>query len=180
MTPEQKKKAACERSKRWRSRLKAKNSPPQMTGSMRCYVCETEKDVTLFALDKGRLNGRRNECKNCMKQLNREQYFKHNWGITLSEFDAMKQKQDGCCGCCGKKSEKLVLDHDHKSGLLRQLICSACNSGIGYFSDDPEKLKLTIAYLERHQREHLNPLVPKIKCLRPWRTSHSGSQRQNL
>jgi hypothetical protein len=51
-----------------------------------------------------------------------------------------------CCDLCGLPG-KLVLDHDHKTGLFRGWIHEKCNFGIGQFGDDPEMLEKAAAYL---------------------------------
>jgi len=51
------------------------------------------------------------------------------------------------CDSCGKKTNKLWLDHCHKSGEFRGWLCPSCNSGIGYFKDDVNLLNLAIKYL---------------------------------
>ena len=55
------------------------------------------------------------------------------------------------CGLCFKVVKRLVVDHDHKTGKIRSLLCTLCNTGIGQFKDDVELLKLAIKYLEHYQ-----------------------------
>jgi len=43
----------------------------------------------------------------------------------------------------------LHVDHDHITGALRGLLCSACNTGLGFFRDHPELLKRAIEYLNQ-------------------------------
>ena len=61
--------------------------------------------------------------------------------------------QHGLCALCGipETIAKLRLDHDHKSGMPRGLIHWKENRGLGWFSDDPEKLRLAAKYLESHK-----------------------------
>ena len=55
----------------------------------------------------------------------------------------------GFCDICKSPYDldKLVIDHDHKTGEFRGWLCSACNTGLGYFRDDPSLLTFAIAYL---------------------------------
>lgn len=52
--------------------------------------------------------------------------LKHYYGITLSDFNSLVKKQDEKCALC-KKKEKLVIDHNHKTGRIRGLLCKRCN-----------------------------------------------------
>lgn len=57
-------------------------------------------------------------------------------GISPSYFENLRTAQSNECAICHKK-EKLVIDHDHKTGKVRGLLCRNCNLAIGYLEDDP-------------------------------------------
>lgn len=80
------------------------------------------------------------------KVLNNQ--LKHKFGITLEELRELKAGQKNKCAICCKK-KKLVVDHCHKTGKVRGLLCSTCNSGIGMLQDNIEVLKTAIKYLRR-------------------------------
>ena len=65
-----------------------------------------------------------------------------------AEFYAL---QDGKCAICGKRDElrRLALDHCHKTGKLRGLLCMQCNTGLGQFRDDTNLLQKAITYLSK-------------------------------
>ena len=78
-------------------------------------------------------------------------YFKGAYGMTLKQRDTMLVAQGGVCAICHRRPRhRLHIDHDHKTGKVRQLLCSGCNTGLGKFQDDPGLLRLAIEYLERH------------------------------
>lgn len=78
---------------------------------------------------------------------------KRDYNISLEDYYAFLEKQNNCCGACGKTliAGRLThLDHDHKTGKIRGFLCSGCNSAAGFVNDDPGRLRLLAAYLERH------------------------------
>lgn len=78
-------------------------------------------------------------------------------GMTMADYDALLQQQGGRCAICGrnsgnhKKTTAFQVDHDHKTGTVRGLLCTSCNRGIGWFVDSIPNLRMAIAYLERYQ-----------------------------
>jgi hypothetical protein len=86
--------------------------------------------------------------------------LKRTFGITLDQYNSMLEQQRGLCAICfhpekcksisgGQKA--LSVDHCHKSGIVRGLLCDRCNRGMGLLRDDPSVLKNAINYLERIQ-----------------------------
>lgn len=83
--------------------------------------------------------------------------LRRQYGLTLEQYQAMLAAQDGVCWICGAdpstcRYEALVVDHDHKTGKVRGLLCNACNSGLGYFRDSISNLEAAMDYLERAGR----------------------------
>lgn len=62
---------------------------------------------------------------------------------------ALYEDHDGCCEICGVASASLFIDHDHATGRVRGLLCSTCNSGIGFLRDSVDLLESAIRYLQR-------------------------------
>lgn len=73
--------------------------------------------------------------------------------MTLEQYQEMLFKQNGLCLICGKSNKstkrKFPIDHDHKTGKVRGIICHNCNRGLHYFDDKEIYVKI-LAYLEAH------------------------------
>jgi hypothetical protein len=77
------------------------------------------------------------------------------YGLTPEDYDAMSARQNGVCAICRKKPDKrLCVDHSHRNNKVRDLLCGRCNSGLGYFDDDPALLRAAAEYLEEWRRLH--------------------------
>lgn len=76
--------------------------------------------------------------------------LKAAYGINLGQFKNMLAAQDGKCAICLYSFTKTPhVDHDHKTGKIRGLLCSQCNTGIGYFKEDIMILRSAENYLEK-------------------------------
>jgi hypothetical protein len=53
------------------------------------------------------------------------------------------------CIICGDSNNALVVDHDHKTGKIRGMLCNHCNRGIGHFRDDPILMRFAAIYVEQ-------------------------------
>lgn len=102
-------------------------------------------------------------------KANRKRYYKENrtrelkqnklfylkrYGITQAQFERMLIEQGGRCKVCFKPMigpREPQVDHNHKTGKARGLLCSPCNLGLGCFKDSKETLARAIAYLESYE-----------------------------
>ena len=74
--------------------------------------------------------------------------LKYKYGITLKFYNKLLKKQKGKCLICEKTSKRtLHIDHDHKTGKIRGLLCFRCNYGLGYFKDNLKIFKNIVKYL---------------------------------
>lgn len=119
-------------------------------------------------------DGKQGWCKACMKcyqDANRDyakrrgyfkEYFKsdkgHNshlmrsFGITVEQYREMLANQGGTCAICfqiNKSGRRLAVDHSHKTGEVRGLLCTNCNSAIGKLQDSSVIAYQAARYLER-------------------------------
>lgn len=114
-----------------------------------CSICSLEKPHHEFYrkdLNTGRLDS---TCKSCRIVKQRERVL----GITDSQYWDLYKKQDGKCGICSrrmysKRYKRLAVDHNHKTGDIRGLLCSNCNTGIGLFHECPTALSRAIEWVK--------------------------------
>ena len=89
------------------------------------------------------INAKRRANRNTWK-TDRKKHFKRSYGITIEDYETMFANQNGVCKICQKtcKSGKnLAVDHCHKTGKVRGLLCATCNTSLGRieaYLQDPE------------------------------------------
>jgi hypothetical protein len=108
-------------------------------GTAQCLACCRRKD----SLRRARTDPAFKTAKN------REKHLKTRYGITLDDYVALVEKQEGRCACCNNLEKNLLVDHDHDSDKVRGLLCINCNSMLGYALDNPRRLELGIEYLNK-------------------------------
>jgi hypothetical protein len=114
----------------------------------RCIECGLTKHLTAFPFWKDQPRG--NRCKECIARYS----VKYNYGVSTDEFVTFLEDQDGLCAICRGKiptARPLGLDHDHKTGEPRGLLCAPCNKTLGLFQDDPELFIAAAKYLLERQ-----------------------------
>lgn len=87
----------------------------------------------------------------------RNSRYKNTFSISLIEYEKMIKVYDNNCYICRKKetafegktgiTKRLSIDHDHKTGNIRGLLCTRCNTALGLIKDDIETAKNIIEYL---------------------------------
>jgi hypothetical protein len=78
--------------------------------------------------------------------------LKYKYGMTLTEYDAMFAEQGGVCAICKRPQidgRRLAIDHDHRTGAVRGLLCNPCNQMLGAVGDNSLSLVNAIGYLLR-------------------------------
>lgn len=84
----------------------------------------------------------------------RKSHLKRKFNITLEEYNILSVKQKHVCYICNNPEtletlKYLSVDHCHKTGLIRGLLCSKCNRGLGCFRDNIYFLEKAIKYLKK-------------------------------
>lgn len=126
-----------------------------------CTKCQAKKPEDEFPRNskaKGR-NYAGYWCKSCNRQHYLDNIDRHKmqtrtnnirkrYGLTLDAYAALVAKG---CAICGTKAEgRIVVDHCHVSGKVRDALCDGCNLMLGASRDDPETLRAAASYLESH------------------------------
>ena len=78
------------------------------------------------------------------------------YGVTSTDYDRLFILQKGRCAICfsfGTAKRRLALDHNHKTGTIRGLLCNSCNTGIGHFRDNTSLLNRAKTYLQKYATE---------------------------
>jgi hypothetical protein len=112
-------------------------------------------------------------CDNILyaKDLCHPHYIKQRkWraaGVDATRYQEMLREQGGVCAICGQterhcdglsgKLKDLAVDHDHVTGAIRALLCSACNTAIGLFNDDIALLAKAQSYVLYHRQSGQTP-----------------------
>jgi hypothetical protein len=79
----------------------------------------------------------------------RNTVLKYLYNITIEDYDAMFAAQNGLCAICNEppKGRRFSVDHNHKTGRVRGLLCNPCNIAVGHFEANPDAI---LKYLQRH------------------------------
>lgn len=115
----------------------------------RCLSCDLVKCASAFSKDLRSKNGLAPHCKECLR-FGRLLKLYH---LSEEGFWDLFSEQDGKCAICLKPlvfgDKETSVDHCHKTGKVRGLLCFSCNTGLGRFSDDPRLLRIAYLYLVR-------------------------------
>lgn len=141
----------------------------------RCGKCKQDKDESCFYKRNNYANlvgqiGYSTDCKECTREARRRDRdvaitnprrpkcgrsgeLLRGYGITLADYNSMLLSQDGKCLVCKREGnghdgkKHLCVDHDHKTGQVRGLLCSQCNHAVGLFQDNPDMCMSAANYL---------------------------------
>lgn len=139
-----------------------------------CTKCQSIKPTTQFGnkswinADGSKTSVKKSHCRQCVNEENLKRYHnntstrdahsraahKHrvkSYGLTVEDYQQMWDSCGGVCEICGSASERrLCVDHNHITGKVRGLLCSKCNSAIGFVKEDLSLVEKLIDYLKVH------------------------------
>jgi len=91
--------------------------------------------------------------KEQVKITDHKKYLKHTYNLTLEQEQYMLIAQDNKCAICYSNitATNKAIDHNHKTKIVRGILCNRCNWGIGQFDESPARMLSAIAYLKKEQ-----------------------------
>ncbi len=135
-----------------------------------CNKCNQTLPHTSFHKKAGAADGYKNQCKDCVRsdhkarylnnreerlrkqRLSQRLYTAKKFGLTPDCLAKLYEVSNGCCEICGITEEDhgkyLAIDHCHKTGEVRGLLCMQCNTALGNFNDDLDRIKKAMEYLQ--------------------------------
>lgn len=136
-----------------------------------CSSCNSIKDLNEFTINSSKQSGRSSTCRKC-RAIKRSQNrakdnskfleyerdpirldkqkncrFIRNYGITLEKYENLVDEQQNLCKIC-LKNTKLVIDHCHRTGKVRGLLCHNCNVSLGLLKENIKIIQNIINYLK--------------------------------
>jgi len=143
----------------------------QEQSSKTCTECDLIKNVSEFHRNKDSPDGFHSKCKACKNGKAREYYnsgventrtaghnareyhLKKTYGITTEQYEALLKTQNSSCAICEKPSSEekrsFAVDHDHKTGEIRGLLCHYCNYRMVGKHRDGSLLRKIADYVEQ-------------------------------
>jgi len=127
-------------------RYRAAHADPVSLAHRRQY------NKTYYARHRERLNAQQKEYrKQHIRQIH-DRHLQTTYGITLTEYGEKIRAQNGRCAICEQPDPALGVDHDHRTGVVRELLCGRCNSMLGFADDNVDLLSAAAAYVRQHQK----------------------------
>lgn len=127
-----------------------------------CPLCGESDPINFYTHKK---NGRRANayCIPCHKKRCKERYHSKSllehraikakkYGLSPEQYMEILEAQQGKCAICREEpttKRGLAVDHNHKTGQVRGLLCTGCNTALGSFKDSEEILTSAIEYLRK-------------------------------
>lgn len=85
----------------------------------------------------------------------KEYNLRSKFGIEIEQFNTMLNNQHGKCQLCNLDitgKGLAVVDHDHVTGKIRDLLCSSCNTALGHFKENSVTMRNAADYVEHHRK----------------------------
>lgn len=133
-----------------------------------CSNCKTPKELGDFDLVNRESGKRSSWCKPCAREKVRayqktpaakawrlEHDLRVNYNLSVEQYNKLFAKQKGRCAICkttrAGRGRRFHVDHDHKTNVVRGLLCNSCNRALGLFQDSLVILQKATHYMEKNQ-----------------------------
>ena len=135
---------------------KTKNHKTYNNENKRCSKCHIIKPNTSEFFNKSKNISKeknRSMCKECHNFYMREHHLMKKYNLNNEDYLNKYKKQNGKCSICQLNFDKLVIDHNHNTNKVRDLLCDNCNTGIGLLKEDVYIIENAINYLKKFKNE---------------------------
>ncbi len=113
----------------------------------RLYMREYQKS------NKDKISDQMRKWRKINPESTKNSKLKFSYNITLDQYNSILIAQNNCCAICKRHKDEfkrdLAVDHCHKTGKIRGLLCTGCNRGIAYLKDNIETCLSAIKYLNK-------------------------------
>ncbi|MFI1033186.1 endonuclease VII domain-containing protein [Streptomyces sp. NPDC020951] len=116
-------------------------------GHKLCRTCGEVKPHGEWHRNATASDGLSTRCKACRAERGRQDHLKRQYGMTEAERDELIASQRGLCCIC-LSAPAAHVDHCHKTGRVRGVLCFSCNAALGQFKDRPDAIRRAAAYVE--------------------------------
>ena len=126
-----------------------------------CKACKSVRESERYAADPEYFKKRNKSWKTKNKDKERQyalhSLYRNKYGIEPEEVERLRALQDNRCAICFEVFQKTpFVDHCHRTQKIRGLLCTICNSGIGMFKDNVDRLESAIKYLSKGLADGVN------------------------
>lgn len=129
----------------------------RLTNSGNCITCKQIKERARYKSNPEKFRVAKNhwysQTSDARKQTQWE-YSLKKYGIDVTIYNQMLKDQQGVCFICKSedtRGHRLAVDHCHKTGKVRSLLCGSCNITLGLIKENPDTLNKMINYLCYHK-----------------------------
>lgn len=133
----------------------------------KCSKCKKiyPRSPVYFYKNKNRKMGLDSWCKNCKSDYDHKRHKIYRYGISLNKVNELIFEQKNRCAICGQNFDDIFniyidkltirsprVDHNHKSGKIRGILCNKCNILLGMVKDNTSILLKAVDYLDRDKK----------------------------
>lgn len=129
-------------------------------GQFQCSTCSEWKYPSEYNKNKQQKSGLSYDCRPCARERVRGYNLPKKYGITAAQFAEKVLAQGSKCACCGRqfkfegiKADRPCVDHNHKTGEIRDILCGKCNLAAGNVNDSAELAQRLADYLKKWNTE---------------------------